>query len=439
MPEEGRSMKVLLISDNRCRENLIPFPLGMACIASAVEQAGHEISCLDLMFSEDPAADTAARIRSFRPDCIGLSVRNIDNQDKYAGEFYVPAAREIADAARSETGAPIVLGGAGFTIFPLECLEFMDLEMGIVGEGERPFVELLARMEAEAPVEDTPGLALRRDGASRVNPPGPHAWPGLFPPPERELFDVTRYNWRPGENPPFLANLQSRRGCHLRCIYCSSPTVEGRRIRVREPGAVAAELASLEKDHGIGLASFVDSLFNYPADYTRELCREIISRQLSLRWIANLNPLYCDRETMALMRKAGCAGISIGNESGSEDILLSLKKGFSKREVVESVRAAKELGFRINCFLLLGGPGENEKTVKESVELMLELDPHMVGVTVGIRIYPGCEMHEIALREGVIEPGQDLLRPTFYISRETEPWLHGYMREICDDHDGWNL
>ncbi|MBN2027220.1 MAG: cobalamin-dependent protein [Actinobacteria bacterium] len=432
-------MKVLLISDNRCRENLVPFPLGIACIAAAVEQAGHEISCLDLMFSQDPAADTVARIRSFQPDCIGLSVRNIDNQDKYRGEFYVPDAREIADAARSETGAPIVLGGAGFTIFPLECLEFMDLEMGIVGEGERSFAELLSRLEAGAPLDDTPGLALCRDGASLINPPGPHAWPGLFPPPERELFDVTRYNWKPGCTPPFVANLQSRRGCHLRCIYCSSPTIEGRMVRAREPGAVAAELASLQNDYGIGLASFVDSLFNYPADYTRELCREIISRQLSLRWIANLNPLYCDRETMALMREAGCAGISIGNESGSEDILASLKKGFSKREVVEAVNASKELGFRINCFLLLGGPGENEETVKESVDLMLELDPGMVRVTVGIRIYPGCEMHGIALREGVIEPGQNLLYPTFYISRETEPWLYDYMRELCDEHEGWNL
>ncbi|RJP27169.1 MAG: radical SAM protein [Actinobacteria bacterium] len=432
-------MKVLMISDNRCRENLIPYPLGIACIAAAAKQAGYEVSCLDLMFSSDPGADTLERIQAIEPDCIGLSVRNIDNQDSGANEFYVPAAKEIADAAKSGSRAPIVLGGAGFTIFPLECLEYMDLEMGIVGEGERSFVELLARLEAGAAVDDMAGLALRRGGASRINPPGPHAWPGLFPPPDRELFDVTRYDWKPGETPPFVANLQSRRGCHMRCIYCSSPTVEGRVVRVREPGKVADELASLEKDYGISLASFVDSLFNYPADYTRELCREIISRKLTLRWIANLNPLYCEHETMALMREAGCAGISIGNESGSEDILQSLKKGFTRKEVIEAVKDAKELGFRINCFLLLGGPGENEKTVKESVELMLELAPDMVGVTVGIRIYPGCEMHAIALREGVIAPGQNLLYPTFYISRETEPWLYPYMRELCDAHAGWNL
>ena len=432
-------MKVLLVSENRCRENLIPFPLGIACVASAAKQAGHDVSCLDLMFSEDPAAETAERIRSFRPDCVGLSVRNIDNQDRYAGEFYLPAAKENAYANRTETDSPVVKGWAGFTIFPLECLEYMGLEMGIVGEGERSFLGLLARLEGGHDVADLPGLALRREGTGRVNPPGPHAWPGLFPPPERELFDITRYNWSPGKEPAYVANLQSRRGCHLRCIYCSSPAIEGRQMRARAAGDVADELASLERDHGIRVAIFADSLFNYPAEYTRELCREIAARRLSLQWFANLNPLYCDLEVMEMMREAGCVGMSIGNESGCEDILVSLKKGFSKEDVTRAVSEAKGLGFRINCFLLLGGPGENEETVKESVELMLELGPDMVTVTVGIRIYPHCELHDLALREGAVEPGQNLLYPAFYVSKETEPWLYDHMRRICEANEGWVL
>jgi len=432
-------MKVLLISENRCRDNLIPFPLGIACVAAAAKQAGHEISCLDLMFSQDAVADTVERIRSFRPDCVGLSLRNIDNQDKQASEFYPPAAKEVADAIKAETDAPLILGGAGFTIFPLECLEYMDVEMGIVGEGERSFVEVLERLQAGAALEDAPGLAMYRHDEGRVNPPGPHAWPGLFPPPERDLLDVTRYNWVPGSEPAYVANLQSRRGCHMRCIYCSSPTVEGRMMRVREATAVADELASLERDYGIGIAVFTDSLFNHPTDYTRELCREIAARKLSLKWYANLNPLYCDFDTMRMMKGAGCFGLSIGNESGSEDILQSLKKGFTRDQVIKAVSDAKRLGFRINCFLLLGGPGENEDTVRDSVELMEELDPDMVGVTVGIRIYPGCDLYHIALRERVIEPGQNLLYPAFYISPQLEEWLYPYMRDLCDRHRGWSL
>ena len=432
-------MRVLLVSENRCRENLVPYPLGVACVAAATRQAGHEVACLDLMFSEHPVADVLRAIDDFRPDCIGLSIRNIDNQDMYAGEFYLPPVREIVNAVKEATAAPVILGGAGFTIFPRECLDYLDLEMGIVGEGERTFVELLSFLEARLPPYDLPGLAVRREGKSGINPPAPHAWPGLSPPPDRNFFDVARYNWTPGTGSPFVANLQARRGCHMHCIYCTNPGIEGRLVRARPPREVADELASLENDHGLRYAIFTDSLFNYPPPYAEELCREIASRDLSIRWWCNLNPLYCERKLLKLLREAGCVGMSIGNESGSEDILASLKKGFTREHVVRAVCDAHKLGFRTNCFLLLGGPGENESTVRESVELMEELAPTQVTVTVGIRVYPGCEIRELALREGMIEAGQNLLFPAFYLSREVEDWLYPYMRELCDIHPGWVL
>jgi radical SAM superfamily enzyme YgiQ (UPF0313 family) len=437
--ERCRRMKVLLISENRCRENLIPYPLGASYVAAATREAGHEVSGLDLMFSDDPIGDVEKRVRSFQPDCIGLAIRNVDNQDMQDSEFYLPQVAEIASAIKSETGAPIILGGAGFTIFPLECLEYLDLEMGIVGEGEKSFVELLNALGSGVGVDETPGLALRRDGTGSTNPPAAHVWPATNSLPDRDIFEVEPYNYIPGKGPIRMANLQSRRGCHLRCIYCTSPRVEGKLVRVREAGSVADELASLERDHGSRNALFVDSLFNYPVDYTAELCREIAARDLSIKWHCNLNPLYCDLKLLELLREAGCASLSIGNESGSEDILQSLKKGFSKDDVVRSITQAKRLGFYLNCFLLLGGPGENEETVKESVELMTELEVDAVRVTVGVRIYPDCELYDIALREEVISPIENLLYPAFYITPDTVNWLYDYMREICDARDNWFL
>jgi radical SAM superfamily enzyme YgiQ (UPF0313 family) len=430
-------MRVLLINENRCRDNLIPYPLGIACIATAAREAGHEVSGLDLMFSDDPISDVAQSIDSFRPQCIGLSVRNIDNQDMRDPDFYLPQVKEIVETIKSETDVPVALGGAGFSIFPLECLEYLGLDMGIVGDGERSFAGLLEGLETGADLDDLPGLAFRRDGKGMVNPPGPYLEPESFPLPDRELFDVTRYSWTPGKIPPYVANLQARRGCHMRCIYCSTPRIEGTAMRVREAAAVADELTCLEQDYGIPTAFFADSLFDYPPDYTKELCREIKERELSLKFICSLNPLYTDLELLELLREAGCMALSIGNESGSEDILKSLKKGFSKEDVVRAVSGAKDMGFAINCFLLLGGPGENESTAKESVKLMTELEPTAVRVTVGIRVFPGCELTDIALQEGVISPGQNLLYPTFYLSRDTESWLHDYMVEACSSRDGW--
>lgn len=432
-------MRVLLISENRCKENLIPYPLGIAFVATAVRDAGHEVSCLDLMFSEEPLLELANRIDDFKPECIGLSIRNIDNQDMYQNTFYMPQVKEISDAIKSRADAPIILGGAGFSIFPRECFDYLGLEMGVVGEGEKGFVQLLSRLVAGSVNNNLPGLALKTGEHVFINQPDLLPDLSRLAPPDRELFDIRPYNWIRGEGPPSMPNLQSRRGCHLKCIYCSSRSIEGRQVRLRDAGCVAAELESLQREYGCTNVVFADSLFSYPPDYTHRLCSEIASRGLSIKWHCNLNPLYSEPQLLDALRNSGCASLSIGNESGSDDILASLKKGFSKQDVIRSISEAKRLGFYINCFLLLGGPGENEHTVKESIELLDRLEVDAVRVSVGVRIFPGCEMHDIAIREGFISADQNLLYPAFYLSRETEPWLHEYIREVCDARLSWSL
>jgi radical SAM superfamily enzyme YgiQ (UPF0313 family) len=430
-------MRVLIVSENRCRDNLVPFPLGPAYVASAVREAGHEVRCLDLMFSEGPAADVREAVEDFRPDCVGLSVRNIDNQDSAASEFFPEQALPVVEAIRASTRAPVVLGGAGFTIFPLECLDYFDLELGIAGEGEDAFPRLLAAIEAGDDPAGLPGVAVRREGLRRLNPPGPPPDFARLPAPDYAGFEVSRYDWTKGGGPPFVANLQARRGCHLRCIYCPNPLIEGHAVRVREPRAVADDLERLEKEHGIGTAFFNDALFNHPLDYTFELLEAIASRRLSLRWGCSVNPLFYADGLYDRMREAGCFHVSLGNESGAEDMLRALRKDFSREDIARGVGAAKEAGLLVHCFLLLGGPGEHSGSVEESIAFLEELDPSFVGVTVGIRIYPGCELYGIAVREGVIEPGQDLLRPAFYLSPEVAPWLRDRMREACEVHPNW--
>ncbi|HEY5532726.1 MAG TPA: radical SAM protein [Candidatus Anoxymicrobiaceae bacterium] len=431
-------MKVLLISENQCRDNMIPYPLGTAWIAAAARSAGHEVAGLDLMFSDDIARDTARAVADFSPDCIGISIRNIDNQDIKATEFYLPPVRAVVSACRSGSGAPIVLGGAGFTIFPLECLEYLDVELGIVGEGEESFPRLLEVIESGGDPRDLPGLALRRDGTSRVNPLG--ALPDIerLIMPDHAAFDVGLYNFNPGAGQPFMANVQSRRGCHMQCIYCSSPLIEGRAVRMRDPVLVADEAQALD-ELGIKTVMFTDSLFNYPRDYARRLCRELASRKLNLTWGASYSPAFNDPELFDLMREAGCYTLSIGNESGSEDMLASLRKGFGKEQILESVRSTREAGLSYFCFLMLGGPGETRESVEESICFVEELEPESVRVTVGIRIYAGCELVSIAEREGLIEPGRNLLHPVFYLAPEVEPWLLEYMEEACRQRPGWIL
>lgn len=408
-------------------------------MASAARAAGHEVKGLDLMFSTDPVADVAGTIDELAPDCVGLSVRNIDNQDMKDNEFFMPAVRDIARAVRSRTAAPLVLGGAGFTIFPLECLAYTGAEMGIAGEGEGSFVALLGLLRSGADVSDLPGLATASDTRRALNPPGPAVDFRRAGAPDRRAFDVSRYNWSPGQGPPFLANIQARRGCHMRCIYCTNPLIEGCELRCRDASDVADELECLEKDSGVRTVLFTDSNFLNPPAYAEDLCRRIIERGMSIKWFCTVNPMVFEPDLYPLMREAGCIAISLGNESGSDRMLEALKKDFTRSDVRNNVLAAKEQGLQVNCFLLLGGPGESRESVEESVALMDELRPDSVRVSVGIRIFPGCELERVAVEDGFIIEGQNLLQPAFYLQREAEAWLYGLMAEVCASRPGWFL
>ncbi len=432
-----KSQKVLVISENMCKDSLVPFPLGPAWIAAALEREGYEVMGLDLMFSDDPGGECARAVEEFRPDCIGLSIRNIDNQDVENTEFYVDNAVPLIAAMKRASGAPIVLGGAGYSIYPTQCLEYLGLEYGVVGEGETAFPALLECLAAGGDPRRVPGVATRLDGVASPGSPGARPDLASLPAPDRRMFDVTRYDWHPELGPPlYVPNIQSRRGCARRCIYCSTPDIEGSKVRVRPVKAVADEMESMEHEFGLGLAIINDSLFNVPEEYALDLCREFIERGPGIRWSTGLDPSASD-ELLETMARAGCTNLSMGNESGCDHILMRLRKGFGVADVERAVRTAKSVGIKINCFLLLGGPGETRETIDESVELLDRLAPETVNVSPGVRIYPNTELAAIAVEEGVISPDDDLLLPRFYVAPAVKDWLFDYTREILEARNGW--
>ena len=132
-------MRVLLISGNREDMEIRVPALGLACVAAATENAGHETRLLDSMVTKSPQMAVAEAIDDFHPEVIGVSVRNIDDQKMRNPRFLLDQAREAIAWCRQSSGAPVVLGGAGFSILPQPILQYLDAEMGVQGEGETFF------------------------------------------------------------------------------------------------------------------------------------------------------------------------------------------------------------------------------------------------------------------------------------------------------------
>jgi radical SAM superfamily enzyme YgiQ (UPF0313 family) len=412
-------MKALMISANTETINMLIPPVGLACVAAATRQAGHEVRVLDLLAAPDAGDAIRRAVGDFRPEVIGISIRNIDDQNMKQPRFLLEGAKEAVSCCRNVSDAPIVLGGAGYSIFPESSLEFLGADMGIQGEGEKAFPLLLSHMEQKAALS-VPGLYLPGKGlqAERTFIQDLDQYP-LPDPSSMPLPDGDREQiWLP---------LQTRRGCPLSCNYCSTALIEGCRIRRRSHEAVVKALSAWASA-GFSRIYFVDNTFNLPPAYAETLCREVAEAYLGITWRCILYPGKITASLVRAMADAGCREVALGFESGSENILHIMNKRFRPEEILQASRLLADHGIQQMGFLLLGGPGETKETVEESLSFADSLPINALKLTIGIRIYPYTSLASTALQEGLISPDDNLLFPKFYMAKDLDPWL----RETVD-------
>src|SRR5438552_1735508 len=272
--------RVLLVSTNRERQPYPVVPNGLACVASALEQAGHDVTFLDLCFERDPEGAAARKAREVNPHVIGVSVRNIDNSDAIALRHYTPEARGILAALKvAAPTARIIAGGAAFGVAPEALFTELGVDYAVAGDGERASVELIRRVLDGDSVEGIEGVV--RQGAESVvfTPPGEEADLDSLPQPRlHRWIDLPRYE-RHGATIP----IQTKRGCVYKCIYCTYRNVEGFGYRTRDPELVADEIAELQREAGVNHFDFVDSTFNSPPGHALEVCEAITKRGLKVK------------------------------------------------------------------------------------------------------------------------------------------------------------
>ncbi len=408
-------MKALFISANTERITMPVLPLGPAMVAAAARRAGHEVALLDLLTTHDVRGAVRDAVTSLRPEVIGVSVRNIDDQCRREPRFLLAEVRPVVAACREVSLAPIVLGGAGFSIFPLAVLRYLDADFGVCGEGEHAFVELLDHLACGADPAAIPGVVAR--------------WGERGTPPVRiALLDDevgTDPAWLAGcdlADPEVWVPLQSRRGCALGCSYCSTPRIEGTRPRTRAVERVVAEVRQAA-ERGARRVQVVDNTFNLPRSYALALCRELARLEPRLQLRGIVYPLGVDQEMAEAMAEAGFVEVSVGFESGAERVLAAMNKRFTLADVTEATENLHEAGIRTLGFLLFGGPGETRGTALRSLDFAASLPLDWLKATAGIRIYPGTPLAAAAAAEGVVRPDDDLLLPRFYLAAGLEGWL----------------
>ncbi len=414
--DNGSGARVLLVSTNRERQPYPVVPNGLACVASALDAAGHEIRFLDLCFESDPVSAARKAAVEFKPSIIGVSVRNIDNSDAIALRHYTPEARGVLQTLRlAAPNAKVIAGGAAFGVAPEALFRDLGVDYAVAGDGERASVALVDALSLGAPIDAMPGLVRDHSGTVAFTPPGEDADLDSLPRPSlHRWIDLARYQ-RHGATIP----IQTKRGCVYKCVYCTYRNVEGWGYRTRDPELVADEIDELKREAGVRHFDFVDSTFNSPPGHALQVCEAITRRKLGVHLdTTNFTPATASAELLGAMKAAGFRSLGITAESASDPVLEKLEKGFNAAKVREVAERVEKFGIRTLWIFLVGGPGENADTLEETLTFAawrLQRGD-AVYLTVGLRIYPGTTLHRIAIAEGVVPTGSTLLDPTFYFS-----------------------
>jgi len=392
--------RVLLINPNTIKPPVAP--LGIEYLSSFLKEHGVEVSIYDLNIQDKNALDSV--IRDYRPDITGISVRNIDDSCYATQESFIDDIKSLVSLVKvASPKTPVVLGGVGFSILPKEILSYTGADIGLWGDGEEGMLKLA--LHGKRP-EKPSFLNLQDFSPSRGN------------------IDNRFYFTFGG-----MAGIETSRGCNRKCIYCADPLAKGRKLRFRSPDSVAIEIEQL-LDMGIDHFHTCDCEFNLKKEHAIGVCEKIIEKGMGLRlhWYAYCDIEGFDERLADAMKKAGCDGINFGTDHTDDMILRFLKRRHRLGDIQRTVEACKKAGIRVMLDLLLGAPGETLESLKKVMDDTISLEPTRVGVSYGIRAYPGTEFYEF-LKKQDFTPPKVPLAPQFYIEPRISRDIDGYILE----------
>ncbi len=376
-------------------------PTDLMYLAAVAEQEGLEAKIVDYSQGGDLEKD----LREFKPDYL---VANVATPTFKNDISVMTIAKEICPDIVT------IAKGAAFLTVAFEVMYFQkDLDIIICGEPE----ETLKEIVRGNPFESIKGIYYRDD--IRVKFTG--ARPFIedldnLPFPARHLVDNNLYR-RPDNN-KVQAVIKVSRGCPFHCFFCLATPVSGAKVRKRSPENIVAEIRECVEKYGITNFVFWSDIFNIDKEWTLDLCQKIIDSGLNITWSANTRADTADEEMAQKMYESGCRLVSIGVESGSQEMLDKIGKKITLDDVRLTVKIFKKAGIKIYNYFVIGLPWEDEDTVEDTIDFAIELDSDFISFYTATPL-PGTRFYDYAKANRLIDSDTSFSSAYFYPSVNT--------------------
>lgn len=390
-----------LYHDRKQVRKMQPYPpLGTLYAAAVLRRSGFSVELFDSML-QDPDEGFSAALARTQPRVVAIYEDNFN----FLSKMCLGRMRDVAFGmigVAQACGSKIVVNGSDASD---HCDAYLDrgTDFVLLGEAEWTLLELVQELTNNPgcdPIEIRGIAFAERTGGSVVRTPLRPLMKSLdlLPPPARDLADIERYrtSWTRAHG-FFPLNLVASRGCPYKCNWCAKP-IYGNSFNVRSPESVAEEMLELRDRFGADFLWFADDLFGIQKHWVEELADHVRHRRAAVPFKMQTRVDLMERDSIRALRRAGCAEVWMGVESGSQKILDAMDKGTSVGQIEAASEVLKSHGIRVCYFLQFGYPGETWEDIEKTIQLVRRSRPDDIGVSVSYPL-PGTAFHERVYNE----------------------------------------
>jgi len=369
-------VKILIVypysrEDRLSEEDIRVVPIGVYYVGAMLRENHYDVEILNWYDIDKTPEKIKETLIEKNAGVIGFSILHAN---RWGGIEIARIAKQV------NPGVKIVFGGIGATLLWDHFLKhFKEIDFVVIGEGEYSFLNLIKCIETEdfENLKNIRGIAYRR-GTEYIKTP-----------PSELIQDLDEL-----PNPAKYFEYQhviATRGCPENCAFCGSPQFWGRNVRFHSAEYFVEQL-DLLYNKGITFFYFSDDTFTICKTLVKEICRNILERELKIVWVAISNVKFVSEDILSCMRKAGCTQISYGVESGSNRIRRLLNKNITTRQILKAFALTRKYGILPRAYFIYGSPGESWDTIQQTVDLINQIKPLSVIFYI-LDIFPGTALY----------------------------------------------
>ena len=380
----------------------VRLPEGLLTLAAVPHKEGYKVKILDLRLIKDWKKALLDELKQ-SPVIVALTCMT-GPQIKYA--------LEISKFIKENSNVPVVWGGVHPTLLPEQTVSNQYVDIVVIDEGEITFLDLIRTQEAGKPLDDVLGIAYKKDGKVKRNPPRPLIT-NLDELPDKpyELVDVNKYFGFSHEGDDPSIAISTSRGCNFKCTFCYDTVFYNNTWRAMSAEKTIGTIKNIIDKFGIRNIYIQDDNFAVSIPRFKQIVNSIIEEKLDITWglmgirIDTIGRL--DEDFLSKIARSGCRNMDSGLESGSDQILRMIKKGFTVQQALDGNRKIGKFPIIMKYSFIGGYPTETEEDLKMSISMISQLVKDNKNACTPFLIYsayPGVPLYELAKEYGVKEP-----------------------------------